>query len=59
MPIGTPIPDSYWVIPGKLLAGEYAGQPTDVGAIDRLKRFLNAGVNAFIDLTEANEGLRP
>jgi hypothetical protein len=59
MPTGTPIPDSYWVIPGKLLAGEYAGQPTDVGAIDRLKRFLNAGVNAFIDLTEANEGLRP
>tara|TARA_A100001037_G_scaffold298246_1_gene321624 strand:+ start:1244 stop:1756 length:513 start_codon:yes stop_codon:yes gene_type:complete len=57
--LDTPIADSYWVIPNKLLAGEYAGQPTEVGAIGRLKRFLDFGITAFIDLTETTERLHP
>ena len=58
MPKG-PIPDSYWVKPGQLLAGEYPGARRDGRAKERLRRFLKASVTLFIDLTEAREhGLR-
>jgi predicted protein tyrosine phosphatase len=54
------IPDSYWVIPDKLLAGEYPGARTEAEARAKLRALLDAGVRAFIDLTEAGEyGLRP
>ena len=54
------IPDSYWVIPGKLLAGEYPGARTEVEARAKLSALLDAGVRTFIDLTEAGEyNLRP
>jgi hypothetical protein len=50
-------PDSntYWVVPGKLLAGEYPGARDSEEARKRLRSFLNAGVRHFIDLTEAGE----
>jgi hypothetical protein len=55
-----PIPDSYWVRPGRLLAGEYPGAPHDADARRKLHRLLEAGVTFFLDLTEAGEyGLRP
>ena len=55
-----PIPDSYWVIPGKLLAGAYPGDSDDVAARRKLNTLLDAGVTAFVDLTEAGEyDLRP
>ena len=52
-----PIPESYWVQPGQLLAGAY---PTLVGAAElamhqRLRQFLSVGMTAFVDLTEAHE----
>lgn len=54
------IPDSYWVIPGLLLAGEYPGARVDVEARTKLGALLDAGVRVFVDLTEAGEyGLRP
>lgn len=54
------IPDSYWVAPGKLLAGEYPGARTDAEAQTKLGALLDAGVRHFVDLTEAGEyGLRP
>lgn len=54
------IPDSYWVIPGLLLAGEYPGARTDAEARPKLGALLDAGVRVFVDLTEAGEyGLRP
>ena len=40
----TPIPDSYWVIPGKFLAGEYPGALDLDTAQMRLRRFVAAGV---------------
>ena len=49
------IPDSYWVIPGKLLAGEYPGARTDAAARPKLGALLDAGVRVFVDLTEAGE----
>lgn len=54
-----PIPDSYWVVPGKLLAGEYPGAKLDADALQRLKSFSASGVTSFVDLTEESEGLSP
>jgi protein-tyrosine phosphatase len=52
-----PIPESYWVQPGQLLAGAY---PIRVGAAEpamrqRVRRFLAVGITSFVDLTEAHE----
>lgn len=50
-----PIANSYWVEPGRLLAGEYPGSQSQSETLDRIQRLLRAGVNTFIDLTEAGE----
>ena len=50
-----PDPNTYWVVPVKLLAGEYPGDRDPEEARRRLRRFLAAGVRYFIDLTEAGE----
>ena len=50
-----PIPNSYWVIPGRFLAGEY---PAAFGAgriRKRLDALLEAGLDTFIKLTGENE----
>jgi rhodanese/phosphatase family protein len=50
-----PLPNTYWVIPGRLLAGEY---PIGEGASDaraRLAHLRECRVNSFIDLTEERE----
>lgn len=52
-----PIPDSYWVECGRLLAGEYPGARLDADATPRLDLFAGAGVTSFVDLTEEREGL--
>jgi hypothetical protein len=52
-----PDPNTYWVLPGKLLAGEYPGHPSRAQAKVRLRAFLNAGIRHFVDLTEADEPL--
>jgi predicted protein tyrosine phosphatase len=55
-----PIPDSYWVRPGRLLAGEYPGAPQDKRARQKLRQMLAAGVTFFLDLTEEGEyALKP
>ena len=48
-----PDPNTYWVVPGKLLAGEYPGARDPEEARSRLGKFLAAGVRHIIDLTEA------
>ena len=50
-----PDPNTYWVVPGKLLAGEYPGARDAEEARRRLRSFLAAGVRHFIDLTEVGE----
>ncbi len=50
-----PIPDSYWVEPGRLLAGEYPGALDPDAARDKLRRFLDASITLFLDLTQAGE----
>jgi hypothetical protein len=55
-----PLGDSYWVVPGRLLAGEYPGARDDAQARRQLRRLRWCGVTDYIDLTEAGEyGLRP
>jgi ADP-ribosylglycohydrolase/protein-tyrosine phosphatase len=51
----SPIPDSYWVLRGRLLAGEYPGAADPGRARHKLERFLDAGIRTFIDLTEPGE----
>jgi hypothetical protein len=50
-----PIPDSYWVRPGRLLAGEYPRTRDDEGSRTKLRQLLGAGVTFFLDLTEEGE----
>ncbi|HEY8376361.1 MAG TPA: protein-tyrosine phosphatase family protein [Nannocystis sp.] len=50
-----PYPNSYWVRPGLLLAGEYPGAREEAVARDKIGRLLAAGVQVFIDLTEPGE----
>ncbi len=50
-----PLPNTYWVIPGQLLAGEYPIGDDYTHARARLAQFRETGVNHFIDLTEEGE----
>ena len=54
-----PFPDSYWLIEGRLLAGEYPGHWQEDKAREKLKRLLEAGVRSVIDLTETTDPLVP
>jgi ADP-ribosylglycohydrolase/protein-tyrosine phosphatase len=51
----SPLPNSYWVIPGKLLAGEYPAARTAAETRKRLEMLLGAGIDCFIDLTAPEE----
>lgn len=51
----VPIPNSYWVRPGQLLAGEYPGSMSRAEATERVQKLLHAGVTSFVDLTEEGE----
>src|SRR5215470_6484696 len=53
----TPIDDSYWLVPGRLLAGEYPGAKTKGEAQRKLRSFLDAGVDLFLDLTDEGAAL--
>ncbi len=54
-----PHANSYWVIPGRFLAGEYPGAYRAETARQRLQGYLNAGITYFVDLTHPNDGLAP
>lgn len=52
-----PFPDSYWVVPGKFLAGAYptGGRVEALLTRQRLAALLEAGVSTIIDLTRPGE----
>ena len=52
-----PIPDSYWLVDGKLLAGEYPGTSDPSTTREKLAKFLDAGIRTFVDLTEQRDYL--
>jgi protein-tyrosine phosphatase len=57
LPLGDkPIPESYWVVPGRFLAGGYplsSHEETNIRHV--MTAFLNAGFNSFVDLTRVGE----
>ena len=50
-----PIETSYWVEPGRLLAGPYPAAQTEEGTRARLHALIEVGVSVFVDLTEPLE----
>lgn len=51
----SPLPNSYWLEPGRILAGEYPGGADEQATVERIGRLLAAGIDCFIDLTEPGE----
>ena len=51
----VPFPNAYWVLPGKLLAGPYPGDPFPDAEDERLRRLARSGIRCVIDLTEDGE----
>ena len=47
--------DAYWVTPGRLMAGPYAGAEYEDDAIAKLESLTRVGVTHFLDLTEEGE----
>ena len=55
VPVSVPFPLSYWVVPGKLLAGCYPGSE-DVKEVERkLRGLLEHGICHVINLMEPDE----
>jgi len=52
-----PIENCYWVVPGKLLAGEYPRDREEESSRVKINALLSAGIKSFIDLTEEDEGI--
>lgn len=55
MPPARPIPQSYWVRPGRFLAGEYPYSHAPREGRSRLAAFAQQGFDTFIDLTVPGE----
>ncbi len=58
-PRDRPISNSYWVVRGRLAAGEYPGSKDPVDAANRLSTLISAGIDYFIDLTGPEDWLEP
>jgi len=55
----TPTENSYWIIPGRFLAGEYPCSRDHKSPAADLQALTSAGIRVFIDLTTSLDGLRP
>lgn len=55
--INRPIPESYWVVSGQLLAGEYPALYNEEATRKRIDALIESGFDTFIDLTNPNETL--
>lgn len=54
-----PIKNCYWVVPGKLLAGEYPRNIDKESSQEKINSLLNSHIAIFIDLTDEDDGLKP
>jgi ADP-ribosylglycohydrolase len=54
-PPPAPLPNSYWVLPGRLLAGDHPATGQLDGTRERIERLLRAGIDCFVDLTPPEE----
>jgi hypothetical protein len=50
-----PLPNTYWVLPGRVLAGEHPAGDDVAATRARLARLHEAGIDTFVDLTEKGE----
>ena len=50
-----PFARSYWVVPGKLLAGCYPGSRNPVEISQKLEGLLNSGIRCVVNLMEGHE----
>ncbi len=50
-----PLPNSYWIEPGRVLAGEHPSGTNDESTRKRLRKLADAGIDCFLDLTEPDE----
>jgi len=56
MPLRSPpLPNSYWVVPQRLLAGEHPTGEFETETRARLERLQEAGIDMFVDLTAPEE----
>src|SRR5210317_1459142 len=55
----VPFNRSYWVVPGKLLAGGYPGSENPIEEETNLKGLIQAGIRHVISLMEPQEYNRP
>ena len=51
----VPFPRSYWVTPGKLLAGYYSGSKDPKEATAKLAALINSGIRHVINLMKPDE----
>jgi len=49
--IALPYIDTYWVLPGQFLAGEYPTTHNQEESLKRLARLLKVGIRCIVDLT--------
>jgi protein-tyrosine phosphatase len=59
MIIHKPIENSYWVVPGRFLSGEYPRGIDEEYSRVKINALANAGITVFIDLTDNNDNLLP
>ena len=55
MEVAPPLPNTYWALPGLLLAGEHPCGLTPDATRKRLDALLAAGIESFLDLTQPGE----
>jgi len=55
MEVASPLPNTYWVLPGLLLAGEHPSGLTAEATRQRVTTLLGAGIECFLDLTHPSE----
>lgn len=53
--VPVPFDRSYWIVPGRLLAGAYPGGLDRLAAENKLRAIIDAGIRCFIDLTSPED----
>jgi hypothetical protein len=53
--VKSPLPNSYWVLPGRLLAGEHPSGGLETGIFTRIATLSQVGIDCYVDLTEEGE----
>ena len=51
----TPLRNTHWIEPGRLLAGEHPSGPGERATRKRIAKLVDSGIDCFLDLTEPGE----